>query len=440
MNDKENNSIKNYYIKTIKTQRENKNIYENVMHNSSFKGKINNQLNKIDKPTILNNQNNIKSINIINNNYNNIIINNKLTPNKKLLLNDKTFSINKKNYKILTLGNKQKNLNKGTALKLVLDNQEQENDFDYKYKLIINEKNNLINKLKDEVEYYKNRKLTQSPIITNNNSADNELKNKKNMEIKNLRNKIQNIFSHHKKEIKLDNNNLLNYNINDYHTIKTYAGKSNNSNKNNNNSSNNVGISSNNYIPQIFQNNPSNANVNNNYKYNNKLMFNYSLKNDLKLKNNKLSLDLNNYNSIEANTNRIYKYSVKSPKLTFTLSSINKSKGICNDLINNSNNNYNAITYEDSLERKPSFQNLKKNTHFFNSLSSTPFSLKKESLNKIISDNNYFDSFINKECNINNTSSTDFNYKENFENLKKRMSDLIENLFKIIEIQNNQKK
>ena len=433
MNSKINYTMKDHYLNNNKTQREKKNIYENIIHNSSFKAKLNNQFNKNDKPILLNNQNHIKSINIINNNYNNIIINNKLTPNKKVLIDDKAFSINKKNYKILTLGNKQNvNLDRSKGLKLDIDNQGQEKD--YKYKLLLNEKNNLIHNLKNEVAYYKNRKKNKSPTITNNNNTINiDLNNKKNFELENIRNKIQNIFPHHKKDLKLDTNNIFNHNINNYHTIKTYA-------YNNNSSTNNVGSPKKDVIPQIYQNKPFDINKTNNYKNNNTLMFNYSLKNDLKLKNNKLTLDLNNnYNSIEANTNRIYKYTIKSPKLTFTLNAINKNKGNYLDLNNNSNN-YNAITYEEKNERNTSLQNLKKRNVCYNGFSPSQFSLKKQRINKIIYDNNdNLDSFIDEESN-NNIPSPYFNYKDNFENLKNRMTDLIENLFDLIELQRNKNK
>ena len=175
----------------------------------------------------------------------------------------------------------------------------------------------------------------------------------------------------------------------------------------------------------------------------NKLMFNYSLKNDLKLKNNKLTIDLNNnYNSIEANTNRIYKYTVKSPKLNFTINSINKNKKEGNNLdFNNNSINCNAITYEDSIERKDSQQNLKKSNNYYNGFSPSSFSLKKERINKIMYDNNKnFDSFMDKDYNNNTISSSCFNYKDNFQNLKNRMTNLIENLFDLIELQKNEKK
>ncbi len=396
-------------------------IQKNVIYNTAINTKNNNNTkDKIDKQALINN-NNIKSINIINNNYNNIIINNKLTPNKKLILKDKTFSINKKNYKILTLGNKP-NL-KNEVIKLTMNNQEQENDLKLKYKLIIDEKNNLINKLRNEIDYYKNKNQEYNPKLNDSNSIYSLFKN--NQKLETVRNKIQEIYSQQKeKEIKLDNN-LIN-NINEYNNIKVY----------NINNSEDIDV----HMPQIIQ--PKNIALNsleyNNkkYKLNNKLMFNYSLKNDLKLKN-KLTLDLsNNYNSIENNTNRIYKYQVKSPKFLITSNSIHSNDN--NNLIFNNN----AITYDNKLDRKPSFQNIKKNKYYFNNIISAPFSLKKETINKKIIANYNLDSFLDKDNNNNNSNNisyTGFNYKEKYDNLKNRMTNLIENLFKLIENQNYNK-
>ena len=392
-------------------------IQKNVIYNTAINTKNNyNTKDKIDKQALINN-NNIKSINIINNNYNNIIINNKLTPNKKLILKDKTFSINKKNYKILTLGNKP-NL-KNEVIKLTMNNQEQENDLKLKYKLIIDEKNNLINKLRNEIDYYKNKNQEYNPKLNDSNSIYSLFKN--NQKLETVRNKIQEIYSQQKeKEIKLDNN-LIN-NINEYNNIKAY----------NINNSEDIDV----HMPQIIQ--PKNIALNsleyNNkkYKLNNKLMFNYSLKNDLKLKN-KLTLDLsNNYNSIENNTNRIYKYQVKSPKFLITSNSIHSNDN--NNLIFNNN----AITYDNKLDRKPSFQNIKKNKYNFNNILSAPFSLKKEIINKKIIANYNLDSFLDKDNNNNNSNNISyagFNYKEKYDNLKNRMTNLIENLFKLIENQ-----
>ena len=421
MNEKKIINIKTYNQNENVLQKENGNLLDKkIIYNSSLKFKLNQKNEKSDKPILLNDQNNIKSINIINNNYNNIIINNKLTPNKKLMIEDKTFSLNKRNYRILTLGKKQKNLQNG-ALKLLL-NKKEENEIESKYKLIINEKNNLINNLQNEIEYFKNiSKVNQN--LSNNNAATSELKNNKNDEIENLKTKIKTLFSQHKNEIKLDNNSLLNKNINNYNAIKTI---------------NNIKSETNNtFIPNIFQVKPNN---NNSYKINNKLIFNYSLKNDLKL-NNKLTLDLsNNYNSIETNSNRVNKYKGKSPKFILTSNSINlfnKNKGSHIEISNYSNNYIGKN--EDSTGRKPSFKKLKKNKCIFNNIISSPFSLKKETANKKFIDIN-FDSFNTKENISSGTSSFKFNYKDKFEDLKKRMSNLIENLFDIVEIKNNKNK
>ena len=463
MNKKSNTLKKEYrYTEGIENEKKSKKLYEEVIKNG-MKAKSGYHREKIDKGILINNQNNFKSINIINNNYNNIIINNKLTPNKKLLIEDKTFSINKKNYKFLTLSqNNKNNLKKNYAYNLVLDNQHQGNDIEYKYKLILKEKNNLINQLKSEIEHYKYKNLNKSqspdmiPTITikKNKRIFSGLKNKKNAEFGNIKNKIQNIFSITKRDIKYDkhNNNFLNshninnikninkMNINSYNTIKTYMGKS---DKNNPNFANSERI--NNFMSKI-QSKPlnlksidNNSNVTNNYKNNNNLIFNYSLKNDLKLNgnNNKIALNINNkYNSLE--TDRNYKFEIKNPKLIYSLNSINKNI-INNNELDNYNSNYNAITFEDNIERKYSLKNLKRNNLFFNKISTSPFSLKNETVNNYIMDKNYYlDSFLDKN-DSNDISSNNFDYKENYENLKNRMSNLIESLFKIIEIQQNNK-
>ncbi len=82
---------------------------------------------------------------------------------------------------------------------------------------------------------------------------------------------------------------------------------------------------------------------------------------------------------------------------------------------------------------------MKKNKCIFNNIISSPFSLKKETANKKFIDIN-FDSFNTKENISSGTSSFKFNYKDKFEDLKKRMSNLIENLFDIVEIKNNKNK
>ena len=115
MNERKSNSLKKLLEKS-----ENKNIYEEVINQGLFKAKSNQKnSNTTNRMALNNNPSNIKYINIINNNYNNIIINNKLTPNKKIMIEDRTFSINKKNYKFLTL--KSKN---NERLKLIINNKE----------------------------------------------------------------------------------------------------------------------------------------------------------------------------------------------------------------------------------------------------------------------------------------------------------------------------
>jgi len=438
MNERKSNSLKKLLEKS-----ENKNIYEEAINQDLFKAKSNQKnSNTTNRMALNNNPSNIKSINIINNNYNNIIINNKLTPNKKILIEDRTFSINKKNYKFLTL--KSKN---NEPLKLIINNKEPKCDncdIKYRYKLMLNEKNSLIKKLKNENDLYKYKNKEQYPslatTVTIKKNKSPEFRNIKDEELQNIRNKMKNIFSLQKKETKFDKNILLNHNnINAYTTIKTYASKSNNhyQNKNINNTSfnSNENIYNINIIPPMQNKSIDLNSINNNYKLNTKLMFNHSLKNDLNLNNNKLSLDIkNNYNSIE--TDRNYKLIVKSPKLIYNINSINNIKG--NSELNNYNNscNYNFNTNEDIREIRPLFKNLKNNRHYLNKLTS-PLSLKNQFINKRIIDSN-IDSYTNNNNSCENSSSR-FNYKENYENLKKRMTNLIDNLFKIIETQNNEK-
>jgi hypothetical protein len=439
MNERKSNSLKKLLEKS-----ENKNIYEEAINQDLLKAKSNQKNSNItNRLALYNNPSNIKSINIINNNYNNIIINNKLTPNKKIMIEDKTFSINKKNYKFLTFRNKN-----NEPLKLIINNKEPKCDncdIQYRYQLMLNEKNGLIKKLKNENDLFKSKNEEQYPNLATTASIKKnkspEFRNIKDVELQNLRNKMKNIFSLQKKETKFDKNILLNQNynnnINVYTTIKTYASKSNNhsQNKNIKNSSfnNNENIYNIKIIPPIQNKSIDLNSINNNYKLNTKLMLNHSLKNDLNLNNNKLSLDLNNnYNSIEADRN--YKFIIKNPKLIYNINSINNINS--NNEINNYNNsyNYNFNTSEDIRERRPLFKNLKYNRHYLNKLTS-PLSLKNQFINKRIIDSNS-STFNNNSC---ENSSSHFNYKENYENLKKRMANLIDNLFKIIETQNNEK-
>ena len=404
MNDKRSNSLNKHHSSKKGLEKENKKLYEE-MCNEMIKSKSNLKQEKKDKALLYNNQNNFNAINIINNNYNNIIINNKLTPNKKLMIEDKTFSVNKKNYKIMNNGeNKQK--------VLIKNSHDEENDLEYKYKLILNEKNNLINKLRSEVNHYKNQNKNQL------HSPQHGGSNRNNIEFDDIRNRMRNIFSLQKKD-------THNGYINGYNTIKTYVGKP--ISKSKNNIKYNKVETSNNFMPQINSPNSINLNSIDNhgiYQYNNKLLFNYSLKNNMKLNKNKLTLDINNnnnYNSIE--TDRNYKFTLRSPKLIYS----NKNNFF--ELNNNSNNynyNYNAITFEDNMETKPSFKNIKSSKYCFNSIATSPFYLKKGVINDKMG-----------EDNSNEVASSSFNYKEKNDNLKKRMYNLIENLFELIEKQNN---
>ena len=494
MNDGKNNTLKKpkkIYLNN-ETYKENNhlNIKEEQMNIKPLKKKIGNQYDKNASPLFINNKNHIESTDIINNNknYKNIILNNMFTPNKKFFIKERISSKNKKNIKIernilydngngnknfRTLGqNKQKSLNKNSALKLLLNNQEQynnNNDMEMKYKLILYEKNNLINKLKNEVEYYKNYyhniNMNMNIILPNNNSNTIEsnrnnaisigLNDKKNMEGgENIRNRIRNIFSLPKKEIKFDNNHLLQHNINDYNNIKTFISKVDSDNINYNNVE-----TTKDFIPQTKNNNFNtieNYNSHSN-KCNNKLLLsNDSLKNDLiinkntidnsnsntlnniiyrrnsntiqkkglKLKlglqQNELTLDMNNnnYNSIE--TNRDYLKNKKHIIYSFNF--------LCSKNSSDNELNKNKQTIDDiSINRLE-----KKKYYYNNNMSSSPSSLYKEYKNKniIIDDNN------SKNSIVKNDNYEKFNYRDNFENIKKRMNNLISNLFDLIEIKN----
>ena len=457
-----------------------------------------------------NNQNHIDSINIINNNtnYKNIILNNMLTPNKKLLIKDNNSSRNKNNInnnknnikiehnilfdnnninankKFRSLGqNKRKTMNNNNvnAFKLIMNNQEQENlnDIDMKYKLILYEKNNLINKLKNEVEYYKNFyhniNMNMNIILPNNNNntieANNNrislgLNDKKNIEGENIRNRIRNIFSLPKKEIKFDNNHLMQHNINDYNTIKTFV-----NNKTNNDTTNYNSIeTAKDYISQIKNNNfntieNNSINNNNNQFNNNKLLLsNDSLKNDLLMNNtleksstrtlnnifyrsnsntiqkkgrklklglqqSELTLDINgnnnNFNSIDAKRN--YENTFKNKKhIIYSLNYLSSKTGSDNELDNHNNN---GISIEDcNINRR-----IEKGKKFFSKISSSPSSLYKDMGTKNTIDASNSGLILGKN---DNTTEIHFNYKENFEKIKKRMNILINNLFDLIEVQN----
>jgi hypothetical protein len=486
MNDAKNMSLKKpkNTIVSNETHKENKHLNkkEEQINIKPLQIKISNQYEKNANPFFIHNKNHIESIDIINNNknYKNIILNNMLTPNKKLFIKEKISSRNKniksernvlfdnghgtKNFR--TLGQtKQKSLNKNSGLKLLLNNQEQDNnnDLEMKYKLILFEKNNLINKLKSEVEYYKNYyhniNMNMNIILPNNNNTIEAnranaislgLNDKKNSDGgENFRNRIKNIFSIPKKEAKLDNNHILQHNINEYNTLKTFV-NSDNINYNNVETTKDL-------VPQIKANNfntieNNNTNIN---KYNNHLLLsNDSLKNDLIInKNNtensdtktlnnifyrsnsntiphkgrklklgfqqsELALEMNNnYNSIEANRN----YMKNKKHIIYSLNYLSSKNGSDNEFDNNKR------TIDDNSINKIDKSN---NNNYYNNISSSPSSQYRDIRNKNIIDNNSKNSIVKNE------TFEKFNYRDNFENLKKRMNNLVNNLFDLIEIKN----
>ena len=470
------NETKSYSSKRNKTTKnesykENKyiNISENPINIKSLTKKPNNKL------LFINNQNHINSLNN-NTNYKNIILKNMLTPNKKFIINGKSTSRNKKDVKIeqkmKNIQNKQQNLNKNGTLKLILNNQEQDganlisinntnniNEIDNKYKMILQEKNNLINKLKNEVEYYKNYyhniNMNMNIILPNSNSnntieANNNnrvslgLNGKKNVEGENIRNRIKNIFSLPKKENKYNNSNhLLQNNINNYNTIKPFVNRINsddNINFNNveatkdfvynYNTISNDSLNNNNNLKVKKNNNGNNNTMTLNnifYRSNSNTYQKKGLKIKLGLQPNELTLD-NNYNSLEANRN--YDNSVKNKdkeQIAYSINLMNSKTGSDNELDNFNNINYDGISIDNERSRRFGY----KNKNYFNDISSSPTSLYKERMNKIMIANNSVESIIKRD-----NSEMVFNYRENFDKLKLRMHNLVNNLFELIEIQN----
>ena len=405
MNGKNNSNNKKIKKESQDIYKENKNISINSIKS------LNKKANKNQKPFFINNQNHIESINIINNNinYKNIILQNLPTPNKKYTISGKDSSRNTKNIKLeknilfdfnnnnfqTIVHKKQKSLNKNNTLKLMLNPIEQENynlnDNEMKYKIKLYEKNNIINKLKDELEYYKsyyhsmNQNNSKNIIIPSHktiNVTDDFHSNKinklnyglhdKNKIIKteDLRNKIKNIFSLNKNEIKdFKKRNINNLKIkieNDVEIINnsrinkesalTIENKSENKNKNRNKL-----IISNNTLK--FNNKGENiSDISNNIFYrSNSNTIKRKIKLGLHL--SELNLDTNEkYNSIEANSKHI-------------------------NYIQNKNN----LIY---------------------------------SLNKNV---------ILKGIYQNENKDTTFNYVDKFENLKQRMNNLVTNLFGLLD-------
>ena len=498
------NEIKSNSIKRSKNNSNNESRKEHKHTNISeeplnIKAKTKKGNNHFDKNVFfINNQNPIDSINIINNstNYKNIILNNMLTPNKKFIINNKTSSKTKKSIKIernilydniqnnknfRSLGqNKQKSLDQNNALKVIVNNNNEEdgnninsNDIEAKYKLILYEKNNLINKLKNEIEYYKsyyhniNMNMNMNIIMPNNSSSNNTIeansinrlsfsKNEKNIEGDNMRNRIKNIFSMPKKEIKFDNNNhLIKHNINEYNTIKTFDNKNNTDNNNSENAKD--------YARQIKNNfNTITINKKINYIENKLLLSNESLKSDIKISNNKdtnntkslnnnifnrsnsnniqkkgrklklglhqkeLTLDMNNkYSSIDGNRNS--KNNSKSKKnIIYSMNSLTGSDNEL-DYINNNNYNNSRVNIKQKINGRFGTNKL-----YFNNISSSPSSLYKDKGNKILADINNSGELIT----VSDNNRKEFNYKENFDKLKKKMNILVNNIFDLIEVMN----
>ena len=513
MNDAKNMSIRRSKNKNNDSVKESKhsNINEEILNIKSMPKKSN-----FLKPHFKNNQNYIESINLRGNNFNykNIILNNMLTPSKKQFLSDKSSSRNKNNIKLernvlfdnsqvnknfRTLGqNKQKSVNKNIGLKLIINNHESEgmnintnntNDLEAKYKLMLNEKNNLINKLRNEVEYYKkyyhNINMNMNIILPNNsntieahsiNRAALSLNNdKKNIEGENIRSRIKNIFSMPKRDIKFNSNNntsnnLIQYNINDYNTIKPFVNKINSDH--NINYTNSEGAKD--FVSQIKNSfNTISDNTNMNSVEKKLLLSNDSLKNDMNLRINKnldtktlnnifyrsnsniiqkkgrklklgfqqseLTLDINNnnnYNSIEANRNYNKNIMKNKKHIFYSLNMINSKTGSDNEIEFNTYQNKNGMSNDDIIHGRSGYDK-----YLFNKILSSPSSLYKDKGSKILIDTNNNSGEIISKIDINNTINntsnfTKFNYKENFDKLKQRMRSLVKNLFELIEMEN----
>ena len=383
-NSKKNKKLSQEFFK------ENKNININNIKN------LNKKQNKNPKALFINNDNHIESINIINNNinYKNIILQNLPTPNKKYTINTrKDSSRNKKNIKIErnvlfdynSINNaqakenkRQKSLNKNSTLKLMLNQMEQDNynlnlnDFTVRYKLKLYEKNNIINKLKDELEYYKNYYHSMNPTNAKNtitpnhntiNATDNfysinrlthglEEKNKI-IKTENMRNKIKNIFTLRKNDIKdfrsdhniklnLEKIEAINYPKMHKDSALTLQNKS-------ESKSINKLIMSNDML-KLNKKTENNSNIPNN-------VFNRSNSNTIKRKIkiglhlSELNLDDNKYNSIEANRNHVLYIRNKKNYIH----SLNKNlfmKGIYEKENENENNKFNYIEKFENLKKR----------------------------------------------------------------------------------------
>ena len=398
MNGKSNSGIKRNNNINLDIFKENKNIDLNKIKS------LTKNPSKKPKAFFINNQNHIESINIINNNinYKNIILQNlPSTQNKQYTINGKDSSRNKKTVKIeknilfnnnninnnfQTIVNKKpKSLNKNGTLRLMINSLEDENyninDNELKYKLKLYEKNNIINKLKDELEYYKsyyhnmNQNNTKKVIIPNFNTINAKHNDKlgytieeKNKIIKteDMRNKIKNIFNIGKNNTKFFNKgNINNLHINlenENETIKNSRIKK-------------EGI-------YTIQNKSGN-------KKRNKLV----------ISNDKLKLNIKSENNSSDTTSNVF-YRSNSNTI--------KRKTGFNEL-NIDNDKYNSIEVN---RNNGSYMNYIRNKKEFIS-----------SLNRNI---------ILRGIHENENDDIKFNYIEKFEGLKKRMNDLMTNLFDLL--------
>ena len=398
MNGKSNSGIKRNNNINLDIFKENKNIDLNKIKS------LTKNPSKKPKAFFINNQNHIESINIINNNinYKNIILQNlPSTQNKQYTISGKDSSRNKKTVKIeknilfnnnninnnfQTIVNKKpKSLNKNGTLRLMINSLEDENyninDNELKYKLKLYEKNNIINKLKDELEYYKsyyhnmNQNNTKKVIIPNFNTI-NAIHNDKlgyTIEEKNkiiktedMRNKIKNIFNIGKNNTKFFNKgNINNLHINLENENETI----------NNSRIKKEGI-------YTIQNKSGN-------KKRNKLV----------ISNDKLKLNIKSENnSSDTTSNVLYRSNSNTIKRKTGFNELN----IDNDKYNSIEVNRNNGSYMNYIRNKKDFIS---------------------SLNRNI---------ILRGIYENENDDIKFNYIEKFESLKKRMNDLMTNLFDLL--------
>ena len=298
---------------------------------------------------------------------------------------------------------------------------------------------------------------------------------KKNIEGENIRSRIKNIFSMPKRDIKFNNNNntsnnFIQYNINDYNTIKTFVNKINSDH--NINYTNSEGTKD--LVFQIKNSFKTISDHQNMDSVEKKLLLsNDSLKHDMNLRINKnmdtktlnnifyrsnsntiqkkgrklklgfqqseLTLDINNnnnYNSIEANRNYNKNLLKNKKHIIYSLNMINSKTGSDNEIDFNNYHNKNGMSNDDITNGRCGYDKYR-----FNKILSSPSSLYKDKGSKIIIENNNNSGEIISKIDINNTISstsnvTKFNYKENFNKLKQRMRTLVKNLFELIETQN----